>query len=294
MKKCDICKNGILKVYYTGEIRDGAVGNYSNGTVYKCDSCDIVRLDENHCLKLDHYKNSSYREMLNQRSDILTYERYNSTPLEYLHKELDDCGIDFSRKVIVDVGCGGGLLLDRYKGVAKKLIGIEPDEIFCRDLNANGNICYNSISDFRANGNLKADIVILSQVIEHVESPVDLIKDCISILNDCGQIVITTPNLKDILMELDLEHFRRHFFRTQHRWYFSNETLLRFIESFDLKVDINKTYHRYNFENFMSWFLNNNNLEVNINFTDIKNNLWKNFLNKNNFGDNILITAKRR
>ena len=46
------------------------------------------------------------------------------------------------------------------------------------------------------------DWVLSSQVIEHVESPIEFLKEIYELLKPGGQAIIITPNRKDILINL--------------------------------------------------------------------------------------------
>jgi len=69
----------------------------------------------------------------------------------------------------------------------------------------------------------QVDIVTCFGVIEHVEDPATLVRDCYKLLAPGGALYLQTDNLRDILMLTEAKHFSRFFYRTAHNWYFLPE-----------------------------------------------------------------------
>ena len=292
LQNCDNCTEGTLRLQYKGDIRNGDIGDYIHGEVFRCSNCNIVRLAEKYCMKHNQYEDSQYRNKLNEQISIEHYTEQHQSVHELLYKELDDSNVVFRDRIILDVGCGAGTFSKRYEPQAKRIIGIEPDRNYRKLIKLNGGTCYANISDFYTNEGIQVDIVLLNQVIEHVEHPLSLVKQCLSVLKNEGIAIITTPNLNEVLMSLPLKQFKKHFYRTQHRWYFDNKTLAELVQKLDVKILRNETYHRYDFKNFIKWFLDTN-INTDFKISEEKEKIWKLFLNKNFFGDNTILIAQK-
>lgn len=103
---------------------------------------------------------------------------------------------------ILDFGCGQGAFSQRLidAGMIVDACDIDTDQIKAAVRNKikldldKANIA-DSIS-------LKYDIVIAMEIIEHLQNPWKYIEDCLSILNENGIIVLSTPNISNFASRL--------------------------------------------------------------------------------------------
>ena len=91
------------------------------------------------------------------------------------------------------------------------------------------------------------------QVIEHVINPRAFLAKIRPLLAPDGEVLISTPNRKDILMDLLPEVFPSFFYRTVHRWYFTAETLAACAISAGYEVVDTYFVHRYGMANTLHW-----------------------------------------
>lgn len=124
--------------------------------------------------------------------------------------------IQLRGKRVLDVGCGAGSFLDHIEGVAHTLNGVEPDALY----QGQNRIIYPNIGMAYVGF---YDIATSFLVIEHVDNPVGFLTDIRSRLNSDGVAVISTPNANDPIIHF--EKGRRFFYRTQHPWYFTEQSL---------------------------------------------------------------------
>lgn len=112
---------------------------------------------------------------------------------------------------------------------AKKSFG---DFYVCRDLH-----------DFAIEKPGSYDIVILTEVIEHIEKPIDFIKSILKLLKKGGHIIITTPNKSlipsDIIWDSEAPPI--------HHWWFSEESMNYIAATLNLEID---------FINFSEYYFN--------------------------------------
>ena len=113
-------------------------------------------------------------------------------------------------KNILDVGCGYGLLSKELKKTFPKLdfYGIEHSKEASRSSQKILKLLQYNIEDIalikRKFKTQKFDVIIFSDVLEHLYDPVDIIKSYQSFLKQDGTIVVTVPNIANIFSRLAL------------------------------------------------------------------------------------------
>jgi 2-polyprenyl-3-methyl-5-hydroxy-6-metoxy-1,4-benzoquinol methylase len=290
---CKICKSDNLALSFFGLIRDGAFGNYLEADLYLCNNCGAEFLDELSCLDYESYKDGKYRSLLNQNYNI---DEYQANHIHFVNFFLNSINnIDLKDKVIADIGCGGGALLDHLSYYSKTLIGIDPDPGWSQSLIKRGHIWYSSIEE--ASGwSGKIDIAISSMVIEHVYDPVKFINEICQLLSPTGLLIITTPNREEILMDLMPSEFKKFFYRRQHRWYFNKHSLENCFYYSNMEILEVKTKHRWGLSNAINWCLEKKPPgEKNIKILNKEIDFyWKDLLENNNKADTLFLIAKRK
>ncbi|NFH68701.1 class I SAM-dependent methyltransferase [Clostridium botulinum] len=102
------------------------------------------------------------------------------------------------KKILLDIGCGTGELLQYMSNTDIECIGIEPSKDASEKAKLKGINVYNCdfIDYYKDNFNKdnKVDIINLNNVLEHVADPVDLINKCKNMLSTNGIIRIKVPN----------------------------------------------------------------------------------------------------
>ena len=111
---------------------------------------------------------------------------------------LEDFGNPKDNKLILDLGCGRGWMtpyLSKYGkvyGVDFSEVGIQFAQAHFSDLGTF--ILANSQEPTLGLGDLTFDIVVSSEVVEHVPSQEDYIRLILDLLNPQGHCILTTPN----------------------------------------------------------------------------------------------------
>ena len=99
----------------------------------------------------------------------------------------------------------------------------------------------------------RIDLAVSSQVIEHVRNPLAFLEEIRPLLAPGGQLVVSTPNRDDILMELLPDDFRAFFYRVVHRWYFDATSLAECARRAGYEVAKTRFVHRYGMSNALAW-----------------------------------------
>jgi 2-polyprenyl-3-methyl-5-hydroxy-6-metoxy-1,4-benzoquinol methylase len=104
----------------------------------------------------------------------------------YLHATL--------RGRLLDVGSGSGALLDRMRALGWEVEGVDVDASAVENARRKGlNVHLGDLEGCKfPDGSF--DVVTLSHVIEHVEDPQRLLRECHRILKPSGRLVLVTPN----------------------------------------------------------------------------------------------------
>tara|TARA_Y100000741_G_scaffold244208_1_gene187352 strand:+ start:2524 stop:3234 length:711 start_codon:yes stop_codon:yes gene_type:complete len=105
-------------------------------------------------------------------------------------------------KKILDVGCGGGILAEALSELGANVTGIDASEntigvakSHSKSINSNVRFIQNTIEEFIAsNPDEKFDVITCLEMLEHVPSPGEIIKNCSDILKKDGDIFFSTIN----------------------------------------------------------------------------------------------------
>jgi len=110
-------------------------------------------------------------------------------------------------KIVLDVGCGDGLLLSLCDDEIEKH-GLDISD---NNLNNDKAIIYkkHDVSEGLPYENAKFDVVHSSELIEHVKDTIFFIKECKRVLKPGGRMIISTPNL--------------HYWRNIIEWFNGNQ-----------------------------------------------------------------------
>jgi len=289
--KCGVCDAEAWSFVYDGPIRNGSFGEYRQGTVARCQCCGVDRLAENVCFDSSTYETGTYRRQLGQTHDLAEHFRAHD---EFIRFTLDTIWPHSMRgKVVADVGCGAGTLLDHLRGLSETLIAIEPDSGFSSTLVDRGYHWFPTVDQAAERFQGTVDFAFSIQVIEHVEKPADFLRGIRRILKPNGTLVLSTPNRNDILMDMLPDEFPSFFYRTQHRWYFDNASLARVAEQAGLRIEKNLHVHRYGMANALLWLRDKKpsgrrSIPVLDHAAD---ELWRTWLEANGRADNIYLIA---
>lgn len=251
-QSCEICGETSWQEVYRGNIRDGAVGRFKeHGLVAQCGGCGVQRLAERLTIPDSFYIHDQYRASLQQSVDTETAFIEQDWLTHYTHQAIWPRSI--RGIAIADIGCGVGSFLDTCQGLAQTIIAVDPCQPFHASLQARGYKVYGTVSDIDCSLLGTVDLATSIQVIEHVSDPVGFLRGIRPILKPEAELLITTPNRNDILMNLIPDVFSKFFYRSAHRWYFDAESLARCSRLAGYRVIANKTMHKYGMSNMLQW-----------------------------------------
>ena len=148
---------------------------------------------------------------------------------------------------ILDVGCGGGLLSEPMKKLGAEVVGIDASEknIQVAKLHAKKNnleIEYLCTSPENFNREMKFDVVLNMEIVEHVEDIDFFLKSSANLLKKGGIMFVATLNktLKSYLFAIiGAEYILRWLPVGTHEWekFVKPKDLIKTLEKYKLKLD---------------------------------------------------------
>ncbi len=130
-------------------------------------------------------------------------------------------------KKILDVGCGEGrflALLKEYGDPQWELVGLDFDEKAIQLCRQRGFRCLQGrIEDLPSHE--KFDVIIMFQLIEHVDNPREVIRSMRSVLNSGGFIILETPNPRGLDYQLFTKKYWSHYHFPRHWHLFTADIL---------------------------------------------------------------------
>ena len=124
---------------------------------------------------------------------------------DYQIRKVMELGVGSS---ILDIGCGWGEFTKFFTGKFNRIVGLDPSEEFIKEAER--------LSWRRSDADIewiigwgetfkideKFDTITMMNLLEHVENPVALLKNCKKHLNNNGVIIVQVPNAKSITRRL--------------------------------------------------------------------------------------------
>ena len=156
-----------------------------------------------------------------------------------------------SGKKIADFGCGKGKFLRLIDPYCKSSIGIELQQNYLDELNADKIKCVN---DLEIVNNNSLDVCFSFHVIEHLPDPIKILSALKNKIIKGGKLVIEVPHANDFLLKNVLnEDFKQFTLWSQHLVLHTRESLFRFLK-FSGFENINiRGVQRYPLSNHLNW-----------------------------------------
>jgi SAM-dependent methyltransferase len=164
--------------------------------LFKCEKCDLVFYDP--------FPEINYENHTDSIASLKDYVHLNAN-IEGLIGLLVNNLPETENKRMLEVGCGFGFTLDFAKRVLHMdVVGYEPSlygEIGANELDLDIRRTYLTKEDLVNN---KYDIIFLSEVLEHIQNPLEFILLLKSGLSENGVLILTTPDYKQLQRDLSV------------------------------------------------------------------------------------------
>lgn len=247
---CRICGKASWEVLYRGPIRVGRFGSASLApeTVLRCGGCRAGYLPPSTAVD---YQSESYRELVDGSGSPERF--YDLHDGEQAGKLAILGTAELRHKIVADIGCGAGSFLDLVKGVASATLAIEPTRSFHPVLAGKGHQVFSYCNEVAPEWHGRVDTAVCFSVVEHVPDPVALLRDVRRLLRPGGELLVSTPNLDDWMLELLPEDYGAFFFRAVHSWYFDASSLRRLGTAAGFAECAVECVHRFDLSNALLW-----------------------------------------
>ena len=253
--KCLLCSN-------LANLKHEEFQGYQEGMLFKiyfCDTCytsfSLPRINANEIYEAI-YKNGDKVPGYNRYWNYYKEIKNSINPLKYLaHSEEAYWGIrealnkfvkNKENEKILELGSGLGYLTYALRKEKFNIKGLDISQEAVNKANSyfgEHYICQD-LFDYSKTHLETYDVVILTEVIEHIESPIEFIDAITKILKPNGKIILTTPNrtlmTPDIIWDSDLPPV--------HHWWFSENSMKYISKKLNLGlsfVDYTKYYQEH-------------------------------------------------
>jgi SAM-dependent methyltransferase len=242
--KCPICENIDVKVVY------------KDFPAYKTD----LQYDICYCMNCDTsfadpliIEDKTYEYIYKEGSNTPGYQRYYwyrdkvktfIKPLFFL-SQVEDVYWGVQEYLIqnknpeikiLEVGCGLGYLTYSLNKANYNTVGLDISLNAIEKARQNFGDYYEcaDVFDYSVSNKKRYDVIILTEVIEHIIDPVSFIKNLLDMLTDGGEIIITTPNK-------DSSYNAGEYWDTElppvHLWWFSTKSFHSIAKRCNLNLD---------------------------------------------------------
>jgi len=254
---CDLCKSNDYEHLFSNHDRlfPKIKGDYD---LYRCRKCGLIFLNQpSHEELYKHYPEEEY-SVYNDSGDMsdlrkgfvlaenlyqyITWKKDESQIFKLVNYLFLPCRSFFrTSKVLeggnyLDVGCGMGYFPMVMKNMGMKPYGVEPGE-FDKKLSVeyNLNIFHGTLDDVKYNDNF-FDVITMNHVMEHVEKPMELMKELNRILKSEGYLIIGVP-VSDSLAFKIFGRYWSNLDTPRHLFTYSTDNLKLYAEKSGFEVE---------------------------------------------------------
>jgi SAM-dependent methyltransferase len=295
-RACEICGADDWTAVYTGPLRDGSFGHLTANehTIYQCARCMVQRLEESACRDDSFYAGKKYRELLGESSEAEGFwSKHDVHQIRNLNALWPH---PIRNRIVADVGCAAGSLLDHISGLASACLAVEPCREYHPALRRRGYKVYDSILHALEEYKDQVDIVFSLATVEHVARPFDFFSEIHQLLKPGGLFLVSTPNRQDILMDLLGAEYHQFFYRTVHRWYFDMQSLSNLAGRSRFHIVQERWAQRFGISNTLAWLRDRKptgDRPLPKMDDPIINEFWKNYLESEGISDYLYLLLRR-
>jgi 2-polyprenyl-3-methyl-5-hydroxy-6-metoxy-1,4-benzoquinol methylase len=255
--KCPLCGVPTGRVL-SRQLRRG------KGVVFHCANCDHGFLVPERRLDSKTYYSEAYWQEVSHKASS---EGTNASELydvysKYQHERLEIIGPHlFPATKLLEIGASAGQFLAHVKDRVAKAHAIELDkscvDFMRKTLGIDADAEFLRESKFASE---KYDVLCSFQVMEHVDSPLDFLRDLRASMHERSIAFVEVPNLRDPLLAIwNVPAYETFYYHSAHLHYFTEKSLRKVAVDAGFapaQVSIQFTQD-YNLLNHLNWIMNN-------------------------------------
>ena len=134
---------------------------------------------------------------------------------------------------LLDFGCSYGLLMEYFIAKGWEATGIDISENAISHARSKGLKCYLKLENITSKD--KFDVIVMSNVLEHLKEPIDTLRRVKDLLSKEGIIYIRVPNAESIIFPNRRQSFIGDLKPHEHLFYFNKDTLALLFKKVGLK-----------------------------------------------------------
>lgn len=228
---CPVCRKSDLKPYRAGVSRDKLsadnfkITDSSYGetlSLWRCVSCGYIFASE-----------TNLTDFYCELEDEEYYATWDSRRLQ-MEKLLKKIKQWQPKGKLLDIGAGCGIMLDVAQSAGYESVGIEPSSWLVSKARERGLTVFEGVLPHPKLPMHDFDVVCLIDIIEHVNKPVDLLREVWGRLTPDGIGILVTPNVSSLASRIMGR--RWWHFRIAHVGYFNRDNLKLALEEAGLEI----------------------------------------------------------
>lgn len=142
-----------------------------------------------------------------------------------------------NRGRLLEIGCGMGFLLAKFRDDGWQAEGIEPNRGYCELIQEyHGIKASPTILEEAAEPANSFDVIVMLHVIEHVPDPLGTLKEIHRVLKPGGALILETPRYDSLMFKL-MRHRERSVSCDGHIYFFTTKTLTEMCRKAGFEVD---------------------------------------------------------
>lgn len=154
-------------------------------------------------------------------------------------------------KKIADFGCGSGEFLKLAQPYCSYAVGLELQQNYVDELNANGVLCTNDLKTIK---DKSLDRIVSFHVIEHLPNPIETLAELRNKVVSGGQILIEVPHANDFLLStVNCDLFKQFTLWSQHLILHTRESLFKTLDFAGFEEIQIQGIQRYPISNHLNW-----------------------------------------
>jgi len=223
-----VCDGKIKIKYFFGDLNYKKINfncttdTYTKPSIYECSKCKIIfselifKMDENEIEK--NYQDVSDDKYISQiKFKKYYFEKLCNKISRFINKDMNALEIGSYYGVL------GSVLKDRVKNYSGLELSTHGSNYARKNFNLN---IYNETIENHLKKNIKYDLIIMADVMEHFNDPFKVLSQINKLLNKNGKLILTTFNIDSLYARFTGKNY--HWIIPFHMVYFSNKTLETF------------------------------------------------------------------